>query len=75
MNLPKQLRAVPSVLRDVPYDKFDARIITEAAQKGDSLALEETFLKRATIIKTMRAVLDEAGYTEVDLFRDGVWVL
>ena len=28
---------VPSVLRDVPYDKFDARIITEAAQKGDSL--------------------------------------
>ena len=31
---------VPSVLRDVPYDKFDARIITEAAQKGDSLALE-----------------------------------
>ena len=24
---------VPSVLRDVPYDKFDARIITEAAQR------------------------------------------
>ena len=28
--------------------------------------VKETFLKRATSIKTMRAVLDEAGYTEVE---------
>ena len=28
--------------------------------------VKEKFLKRATVIKTMRAVLDEAGYTEVE---------
>ncbi len=28
--------------------------------------MKEKFLKRATVIKTMRAVLDEAGYTEVE---------
>ena len=28
--------------------------------------VKDTFLKRATIVKTMRKVLDEAGYTEVE---------
>ena len=28
--------------------------------------VKDTFLKRSTIIKTMRAVMDEAGYTEVE---------
>ena len=28
--------------------------------------IKETFLKRATVVKTLRDVLDEAGYTEVE---------
>ena len=28
--------------------------------------LKETFLKRATVVKTLRNALDEAGYTEVE---------
>ena len=28
--------------------------------------MKETFLKRATVVKTLRNALDEAGYTEVE---------
>lgn len=51
---------VPSVLRDVPYDKFDARIITEAAQKGDSLALE---VFRCTAERLGRALANAVAIT------------
>lgn len=49
-----------SVLRDVPYDKFDARIITEAAQKGDSLALE---VFRCTAERLGRALANAVAIT------------
>ena len=51
---------VPSVLRDVPFSGFDARMITEAAQKGDPLALEAF---RYTAQMLARALADAVAVT------------
>ena len=69
--LSKSLRPLPIVkYKDgVAYDAFDdeeqryrQRYVDLVVNEG----VKDTFLKRSTIIKTMRAVMDEAGYTEVE---------
>ena len=69
--LSKSLRPLPIVkYKDgVAYDAFDdeeqryrQRYVDLVVNEG----VKDTFLKRTTIIKTMRAVMDEAGYTEVE---------
>ncbi len=69
--LSKSLKPLPIVkYKDgVAYDKFDdpelryrQRYIDLVVNEG----VKDTFLKRATILRTMRNVLDEAGYTEVE---------
>ncbi len=69
--LSKSLKPLPIVkYKDgVAYDKFDdpelryrQRYIDLVVNEG----VKDTFLKRAKIIRTMRNILDEAGYTEVD---------
>ena len=69
--LSKSLRPLPVVkYKDgVAYDKFDDPELRYRQRYVDLIVNEgvkETFLKRSMIIKTMRAVLDEAGYTEVE---------
>ena len=69
--LAKSIKPLPIVkYKDgVAYDSFDDRNCATANATLDLIVndgVKETFLKRATIIKTMRAVLDEAGYTEVE---------
>jgi len=51
------------------YDKFDDPELRYRQRYVDLVVNEgvkETFLQRATVIRTMRRVLDEAGYTEVE---------
>jgi len=69
--LSKSLKPLPIVkYKDgVAYDKFDdaeqryrQRYVDLVVNDG----VKETFLQRATVIRTMRKVLDEAGYTEVE---------
>ena len=69
--LSKSLKPLPVVKEKdgVIYDSFDdpelryrQRYVDLVVNKG----VKETFLKRATIVRTLRAVLDEAGYTEVE---------
>ena len=53
----------------VAYDSFEDPELRYRQRYVDLVVndgVKETFLKRATVIKTMRAVLDEAGYTEVE---------
>ena len=69
--LSKSLRPLPIVkYKDgVAYDKFDDPELRYRQRYVDLIVndgIKETFLKRTTIIKTMRAVMDEAGYTEVE---------
>ena len=69
--LSKSLRPLPIVkYKDgVAYDAFDDEELRYRQRYVDLVVNEgvkDTFLKRATIIKTMRAVMDEAGYTEVE---------
>ena len=69
--LSKSLKPLPIVkYKDgVAYDKFDDPELRYRQRYVDLIVNEgvkETFLKRATIIRTMRRILDEAGYTEVD---------
>ena len=69
--LSKSLRPLPIVkYKDgVAYDAFDDEEMRYRQRYVDLVVNEgvkETFLKRSTIIKTMRAVMDEAGYTEVE---------
>ena len=69
--LSKSLRPLPIVkYKDgVAYDKFDDPELRYRQRYVDLIVndgVKETFLKRTTIIKTMRAVMDEAGYTEVE---------
>lgn len=69
--LAKSLKVLPIVkYKDgVAYDKFDDPELRYRQRYVDLVVNEgvkETFLKRATIIHTMRQVLDEAGYTEVE---------
>ena len=69
--LSKSLKPLPIVkYKDgVAYDKFDDPELRYRQRYVDlvvNAGVKETFLKRATIIRTMRRILDDAGYTEVD---------
>ena len=69
--LSKSLRPLPIVkYKDgVAYDKFEDPELRYRQRYVDLIVndgVKDTFLKRTTIIKTMRAVMDEAGYTEVE---------
>lgn len=69
--LSKSLKPLPVVkYKDgVAYDKFDDPELRYRQRYVDLIVNEgvkDTFLKRAKILKTMRDVLDEAGYTEVE---------
>ena len=69
--LSKSLKPLPIVkYKDgVAYDKFDDPELRYRQRYVDLVVNEgvkDTFLKRATIIRTMRRILDGAGYTEVD---------
>ena len=69
--LSKSLRPLPIVkYKDgVAYDKFDDPELRYRQRYVDLVVNEgvkETFLKRATIVRTMRRILDDAGYTEVE---------
>ena len=58
----KQKDGVPSDAFDDPELRYRQRYVDLIVNDG----VKDTFLKRATIVKTLRSVLDEAGYTEVD---------
>ena len=69
--LSKSLRPLPIVkYKDgVAYDAFDDPELRYRQRYVDLVVNEgvkDTFLKRATIIRTLRSILDEAGYTEVE---------
>ncbi len=69
--LAKSLRPLPIVkYRDgVAYDKFDNPELRYRQRYVDLIVNEgvkDTFLKRSTILRTMRNELDAAGYTEVE---------
>ena len=69
--LSKSLKPLPIVkYKDgVAYDKFDDPELRYRQRYVDLVVNEgvkDTFLKRATIIRTIRSILDNAGYTEVD---------
>ena len=70
--LSKSLKPLPIVKTDADgnvYDKFDDPELRYRQRYVDLVVndgVKETFLKRATIIRTMRSILDGAGYTEVD---------
>ena len=53
----------------VAYDKFDDPELRFRQRYVDLIVndgVKDTFLKRATVVRTLRSVLDEAGYTEVE---------
>ena len=69
--LSKSLKPLPVVKEKdgVTYDAFEdpemryrQRYVDLVVNKG----VKETFMKRALVVKTMRQVLDDAGYTEVE---------
>ena len=69
--LSKSLKPLPVVKYkdDVAYDKFDDPELRYRQRYVDLVVNEgvkDTFLKRAVAIKTLRKVLDDAGYTEVE---------
>ncbi|MBQ2192312.1 MAG: lysine--tRNA ligase [Prevotella sp.] len=69
--LSKSLKPLPIVkYKDgVAYDKFDDPELRYRQRYVDLVVndgVKETFLQRATVIRTLRRVLDEAGYTEVE---------
>ena len=70
--LSKSLKPLPVVKTDADgkvYDAFDDPELRYRQRYVDlvvNAGVKETFLKRATIIRTMRRILDDAGYTEVD---------
>ena len=69
--LAKSLKPLPIVkYKDgVAYDKFDDPELRYRQRYVDLVVNEgvkDTFLQRATVLRTMRRVLDEAGYTEVE---------
>ena len=69
--LAKSIKPLPIVkYKDgVAYDSFEDPELRYRQRYVDLIVndgVKEKFLKRATVIKTMRAVLDEAGYTEVE---------
>ena len=70
--LAKSLKPLPIVKTDAEgkvFDSFDDPELRYRQRYVDLIVnngVKETFLKRATIIRTMRRILDDAGYTEVD---------
>ena len=69
--LAKSIKPLPIVkYKDgVAYDSFEDPELRYRQRYVDLIVndgVKEKFLKRATVVKTMRAVLDEAGYTEVE---------
>ena len=69
--LSKSLKPLPIVkYKDgVAYDKFDDPELRYRQRYVDLVVNEgvkDTFLQRATVIRTLRKVLDDAGYTEVE---------
>ena len=69
--LSKSLKPLPIVkYKDgVAYDKFDDPELRYRQRYVDLVVndgVKDTFLQRATVIRTIRKVLDEAGYTEVE---------
>ena len=69
--LSKSLRPLPIVkYKDgVAYDGFNDPELRYRQRYIDLIVndgVKDIFMKRAKVIKTMRAVLDEAGYTEVE---------
>ena len=69
--LAKSLRPLPIVkYKDgVAYDKFDDPELRYRQRYVDLIVndgVKDIFLQRATVIRTIRRVLDEAGYTEVE---------
>ena len=69
--LSKSLKPLPIVkYKDgVAYDKFDDPELRYRQRYVDLVVNEgvkDTFLQRAIVIRTLRKVLDEAGYTEVE---------
>ena len=69
--LAKSIKPLPIVkYKDgVAYDSFEDPELRYRQRYVDLIVndgVKEKFLKRATVIKSMRAVLDDAGYTEVE---------
>ena len=70
--LSKSLKPLPIVKTDAEgnvFDSFDDPELRYRQRYVDLIVnngVKETFLKRTTIIRTMRKILDDAGYTEVD---------
>ncbi|MDY3136756.1 MAG: lysine--tRNA ligase [Sodaliphilus sp.] len=69
--LSKSLKPLPIVKQKdgVTYDAFDDPELRYRQRYVDLIVndgVKDTFLKRAPIVKTLRSVLDEAGYTEVE---------
>ena len=70
--LSKSLRPLPVVKTDAEGNVFDAFDDPELRYRQRYVDLivnngvKDTFLKRATIVRTLRRILDDAGYTEVD---------
>ena len=69
--LSKSLKPLPIVkYKDgVAYDKFDDPELRFRQRYVDLIVndgVKDTFLQRATVVRTIRRVLDEAGYTEVE---------
>ena len=69
--LSKSLKPLPIVKQKdgVTYDAFDDPELRYRQRYVDLIVndgVKDTFLKRATIVKTLRSVLDEVGYTEVE---------
>ena len=69
--LAKSIKPLPIVkYKDgVAYDSFEDPELRYRQRYVDLVVndgVKETFLKRATVVKTLRNALDEAGYTEVE---------
>ena len=70
--LSKSLKPLPIVKTDADgnvYDSFDDPELRYRQRYVDlvvNAGVKETFEKRAIIVRTMRRILDEAGYTEVE---------
>ena len=69
--LSKSLKPLPIVkYKDgVAYEKFDDPELRYRQRYVDLIVndgVKDTFLQRATVLRTLRRVLDEAGYTEVE---------
>ncbi|MCD7722149.1 MAG: lysine--tRNA ligase, partial [Prevotellaceae bacterium] len=69
--LAKSLKPLPVVKEKdgQTFDSFDDPELRYRQRYVDLIVnngVKETFLKRATVVRTMRRILDEAGYTEVD---------